>query len=87
MRVAVLHPDLGLGGAERLILDAVLELQAAGHDVQLFTAHHETGRCFKETLVGALRSAPPAVTAHARLQTANAHRGCTCTRTGCRALY
>jgi alpha-1,3/alpha-1,6-mannosyltransferase len=38
------------GGAERLVLDAVLELQAAGHDVQLYTAHHDTRRCFAETL-------------------------------------
>jgi hypothetical protein len=32
------------------VLDAVLELQAAGHDVQLYTAHHDTRRCFGETL-------------------------------------
>ena len=32
------------------MLDAVLELQAAGHDVQLYTAHHDTRRCFAETL-------------------------------------
>lgn len=50
MRVAVVHPDLGLGGAERLILDAILELQAAGHEVQVYTAHHDPKRCFRETL-------------------------------------
>ena len=34
------------------MLDAVLELQAAGHDVQLYTAHHDPRRCFAETLQG-----------------------------------
>lgn len=30
MRVTVLHPDLGIGGAERLIVDAALALQTKG---------------------------------------------------------
>lgn len=33
MRVAICHPDLGLGGAERLIVDAASALAARGHDV------------------------------------------------------
>jgi alpha-1,3/alpha-1,6-mannosyltransferase len=28
-----IHPDLGIGGAERLILDAATELQRCGHKV------------------------------------------------------
>ena len=32
-KVAIIHPDLGIGGAERLIIDAVLELIALNYDV------------------------------------------------------
>jgi len=31
--VGFIHPDLGIGGAERLIVDAAIELQRCGHDV------------------------------------------------------
>ncbi len=34
-RVVFLHPDLGIGGAERLVLDAALALQAKGHQVKI----------------------------------------------------
>lgn len=47
--IAFLHPDLGLGGAERLVVDACLELQARGHRVTLYTAHHDPRRSFPET--------------------------------------
>ena len=53
MRVAVLHPDLGLGGAERLVVDAAAELAARGHEVVVFTGHHDEARCFAETVGGA----------------------------------
>ena len=33
MRIAFLHPDLGIGGAERLVVDAAVALQQQGHDV------------------------------------------------------
>ncbi len=33
LAVAFIHPDLGLGGAERLVVDAALELSARGHAV------------------------------------------------------
>lgn len=36
MRVTFLHPDLGIGGAERLIVDAALALQRKGHQIR----HH-----------------------------------------------
>ena len=51
--VAVLHPDLGLGGAERLVVDAAAELAARGHEVVVFTGHHDEARCFAETVGGA----------------------------------
>lgn len=52
MNVAIIHPDLGIGGAERLIVDAAMELASLGHKVHIFTAHHDKNRCFEETLSG-----------------------------------
>ncbi|GAA5919685.1 hypothetical protein JCM1841_005230 [Sporobolomyces salmonicolor] len=58
LRIAFIHPDLGLGGAERLVVDAALALQKRGHEVELFTSYHEDGpkgRSFEETRNGALK--------------------------------
>ena len=55
VRVAFVHPDLGIGGAERLVVDSALALKSAGHDVELFTAHHDPSHCFKETRDGTLK--------------------------------
>ncbi|KAA8526752.1 hypothetical protein F0562_009019 [Nyssa sinensis] len=52
MNIAIIHPDLGIGGAERLIVDAAVELASYGHNVHIFTAHHDKTRCFEETLTG-----------------------------------
>jgi alpha-1,3/alpha-1,6-mannosyltransferase len=52
LRIAFLHPDLGLGGAERLVVDAAVELVARGHTVDFFTSHYDPRRCFQETLTG-----------------------------------
>ncbi|KAA8525127.1 hypothetical protein F0562_007009 [Nyssa sinensis] len=52
MNIAIIHPDLGIGGAERLIVDAAVELASYGHNVHIFTAHHDKTRCFEETLAG-----------------------------------
>ncbi|KAG6689105.1 hypothetical protein I3842_11G158300 [Carya illinoinensis] len=52
LNVAIIHPDLGIGGAERLIVDAAVELASHGHNVHIFTAHHDRTRCFEETLAG-----------------------------------
>lgn len=41
-----------LGGAERLIVDAAVELASHGHNVHIFTSHHDRNRCFEETLSG-----------------------------------
>jgi alpha-1,3/alpha-1,6-mannosyltransferase len=54
LRIGVLHPDLGIGGAERLVIDAATQLQAAGHHVTLFTTHHDQSHCFEETRDGTL---------------------------------
>ena len=55
LRVAFAHPDLGLGGAERLVVDAALGLRGRGHDVTIYTARHDPRRCFDETCDGTLR--------------------------------
>ncbi|KAJ8613148.1 hypothetical protein CTAYLR_004800 [Chrysophaeum taylorii] len=49
MKVAFVHPDLGLGGAERLIVDAAMSLQELGHEVVIYTAHHDPSHAFPET--------------------------------------
>ncbi len=54
MRIAFIHPDLGIGGAERLIVDAAIALQAKGHEVVLYTSHHDPHHCFVETRNGGL---------------------------------
>ncbi|TFK45962.1 alpha-1,3-mannosyltransferase ALG2 [Heliocybe sulcata] len=55
LKVAFLHPDLGLGGAERLVVDAALGLQKLGHSVDVYTSHHDPSHCFEETKDGTLR--------------------------------
>ena len=54
LNIAFIHPDLGIGGAERLVCDAALALQLRGHTVRLYTSHHDTSHCFKETADGTL---------------------------------
>lgn len=50
--MAFLHPDLGLGGAERLVVDAAVELARQGHSVDMYTAYYDPERCFDETRSG-----------------------------------
>lgn len=52
--VTFLHPDLGIGGAERLILDAALALQSRGHAVTIYTSYRDTRHCFEEARDGTL---------------------------------
>ncbi|KAF4610384.1 hypothetical protein G7Y89_g15735 [Cudoniella acicularis] len=48
------HPDLGIGGAERLIIDAAVGLQNRGHKVVIFTSHCDPKHCFDEARNGTL---------------------------------
>lgn len=52
--VALIHRDLGIGGGERLVIDAARCLQRAGHRVTLFTGHHDPAHSFEETRDGTL---------------------------------
>jgi alpha-1,3/alpha-1,6-mannosyltransferase len=54
VNVVFLHPDLGFGGAERLVVDAASHLVANGHRVVLLTARHDRARAFPATLDGSL---------------------------------
>uniref|UniRef100_A0A6J0UT24 Alpha-1,3/1,6-mannosyltransferase ALG2 n=1 Tax=Pogona vitticeps TaxID=103695 RepID=A0A6J0UT24_9SAUR len=47
--VFFLHPDLGIGGAERLVVDAALALRSRGCRVQIWTPRYDPARCFSET--------------------------------------
>ena len=49
-RVTLLHLDLGIGGAERLVVDAASQLRERGFPVKVFTTHHDKSHCFRETL-------------------------------------
>uniref|UniRef100_A0A1B6MAW0 Alpha-1,3/1,6-mannosyltransferase ALG2 n=1 Tax=Graphocephala atropunctata TaxID=36148 RepID=A0A1B6MAW0_9HEMI len=50
--ILFLHPDLGIGGAERLVVDAAIGLIAKGHVVNFVTTHHDLSHCFEETKNG-----------------------------------
>ena len=54
VKVVFLHPDLGIGGAERLVVDAALALQSKGHQVHIITSYHDPGHCFPETKDGTI---------------------------------
>lgn len=54
VRVLFLHPDLGIGGAERLVVDAAIALKQRGHYVSFLTNHHDPQHCFEETRNGSL---------------------------------
>lgn len=55
LKIAFIHPDLGIGGAERLVVDAALGLQQDGHDVIIYTSHCDINHCFEEVKDGTLK--------------------------------
>lgn len=50
--IVFVHPDLGIGGAERLVIDAAVGLQSLGHKVTIFTSHCDPTHCFEEAKDG-----------------------------------
>ncbi|WFD21588.1 hypothetical protein MEQU1_000241 [Malassezia equina] len=54
-QVAFVHPDLGIGGAEKFVVDAAENLQKLGHKVQLITSHYDPNHAFEPTRDGTLR--------------------------------
>lgn len=60
--IVFFHPDLGIGGAERLVVDAAVALQQRGHTVTIFTSHCDPQHCFDEARDGKLLMLPmPAI--------------------------
>ena len=53
--VSFIHLDLGIGGAENLVINAAKGLKSKGHDVTIYTSHHDPKRAFKETTDGTLK--------------------------------
>ena len=74
MNVAILHPELGLGGAERLIVDAAVALQRAGHRVTIFTRASRPGALLRRDARRHARRA------RARRPPAAARRAAACAR-------
>jgi hypothetical protein len=54
MKIAIIHLDLGIGGAERLVVNIALCLKRMGHDVRILTSHHDPKHCFEETAPGGI---------------------------------
>jgi alpha-1,3/alpha-1,6-mannosyltransferase len=50
--IVFVHPDLGIGGAERLVIDAAVGLQNAGHKVTILTSYRDKAHCFEEARDG-----------------------------------
>ncbi|EPX72283.1 mannosyltransferase complex subunit Alg2 [Schizosaccharomyces octosporus yFS286] len=55
VRIAFIHPDLGIGGAERLVVDAAVGLQSLGKEVIIYTSHCDKTHCFEEIRDGTLK--------------------------------
>lgn len=53
-RIVFFHPDLGIGGAERLVVDAAVGLQNLGNKVTIFTSYRDLNHCFDEARDGTL---------------------------------
>jgi alpha-1,3/alpha-1,6-mannosyltransferase len=53
-RVVFVHPDLGIGGAERLVVDAAVALQQQGHQAEFYTSHCDRSHAFEEVQRGLL---------------------------------
>jgi alpha-1,3/alpha-1,6-mannosyltransferase len=54
LRIGFVHPQLGVGGAERLVLDAASCLQQAGHRVTIVTSRLDRDHCFEHARDGTL---------------------------------
>lgn len=49
LNVVIMHLDLGIGGAEQLIVSVAKCVQELGHSVKIMTTHHDLNHCFEET--------------------------------------
>ncbi len=52
LQIALLHLDLGIGGAEQLMVTMarlLKESPISGGQISIFTTHHDPNHCFEET--------------------------------------
>lgn len=49
LKIWFVHPNLGIGGAEKLIVDAAFGMQEAGHSVSVLTSHFSATHSFAKT--------------------------------------
>lgn len=54
LKLAFVHPDLGIGGAERLVVDVAVALKSQGVQVQFLTNHFDSSHAFDELKNGQL---------------------------------
>jgi alpha-1,3/alpha-1,6-mannosyltransferase len=54
MRVAFLHPDLGIGGAEQLVINLAMCCKTLGWFVKIYTPSYDPNRAFQQTKDGTL---------------------------------
>lgn len=54
-KIAFVHPDLGIGGAERLVVDAAVGLQNLGNEITVYTSHCDRSHCFDEVKADILK--------------------------------
>ena len=79
--IVFVHPDLGIGGAERLVIDAAVGLQSSGHKVTILTSYRDKNHCFDEArdgrciLARALERQPLQAT-EAKYYSRNSRRAC-----------
>lgn len=59
-RIVFVHPDLGIGGAERLVIDAAVGLQSLGHTITILTSYRDKKHCFEEARDGESERSFPA---------------------------
>lgn len=52
MKITLVHLNLGIGGAEKLVINIAICLKRMGHDVRILTSHHDPNHCFEETKIG-----------------------------------
>jgi hypothetical protein len=49
LNILILHLDLGIGGAEQLMITIARCLQETDHNIEILTTHHDKNHCFDET--------------------------------------
>ena len=54
MKIVLVHLDLGIGGAEMLVVNIACAMKSLGHEVKILTSHHDPSHCFEATKKGGM---------------------------------